>query len=308
MSGAGGWNCATCTFYHHAPGNRCAMCQEPRVTKAQMRDFIQGKPIPDDSATSPNRRRRSQTQQASKQATLKTSSTTTTQPTTGGKENTATTTTTTTTTITSGGSQTVAKTAPPHPPAQATSSQPRANTVRRNPYLKNKPSSTMTTEKSVITNTHSHTPKPPPVQNGANSSHGPVRPQQYHQRTLDGRTLPLPPLPTNKTTAKVGGNAKKPPRPTMRKIPYQPGPVPVCTEAALEWIYPNDPNYPKRNYQFLMTQTALFHNTLVALPTGLGKTLIAAVVLYNYYRWFPTGKVIFMAPTLPLVTQQVKVG
>jgi len=47
---------------------------------------------------------------------------------------------------------------------------------------------------------------------------------------------------------------------------------------------------------------------LVSLPTGLGKTLIAAVVMYNYYRWFPTGKVIFMAPTLPLVTQQVRVS
>ena len=33
-------------------------------------------------------------------------------------------------------------------------------------------------------------------------------------------------------------------------------------------------------------------NTLVSLPTGLGKTLIAAVVMYNYYRWFPTGKVV----------------
>ena len=44
----------------------------------------------------------------------------------------------------------------------------------------------------------------------------------------------------------------------------------------------------------------------MGLPTGLGKTLIAAVVMYNYYRWFPTGKVCFMAPTLPLVHQQVQ--
>ena len=34
--------------------------------------------------------------------------------------------------------------------------------------------------------------------------------------------------------------------------------------------------------------------------------MIAAVVMYNYYRWFPAGKVIFCAPTLPLVNQQVK--
>lgn len=36
-----------------------------------------------------------------------------------------------------------------------------------------------------------------------------------------------------------------------------------------------------------MIQTALLQNTLVCLPTGLGKTLIAAVVMYNFSRWFP---------------------
>jgi len=38
---------------------------------------------------------------------------------------------------------------------------------------------------------------------------------------------------------------------------------------------------------------------------GLGKTFIAAVVMYNFYRWYPTGKVVFMAPTRPLVAQQI---
>lgn len=53
-------------------------------------------------------------------------------------------------------------------------------------------------------------------------------------------------------------------------------------------------NVPVRDYQFNITKTALFSNTLVALPTGLGKTLIAAVVMYNYFRWFPEGnKVLF---------------
>ncbi len=51
---------------------------------------------------------------------------------------------------------------------------------------------------------------------------------------------------------------------------------------------------------------AVRHNTLVSLPTGLGKTLIAAVVMYNLQRWFPTGKAIFLAPTKPLVHQQVE--
>ncbi|XP_038122822.1 uncharacterized protein LOC6050823 [Culex quinquefasciatus] len=70
------------------------------------------------------------------------------------------------------------------------------------------------------------------------------------------------------------------------------------------WIYPT--NYPLRQYQFSITQAALFKNTLVVLPTGLGKTFIAASVMYNIYRWYPTGIVIFMAPTKPLVNQQIQ--
>jgi ERCC4-related helicase len=65
-------------------------------------------------------------------------------------------------------------------------------------------------------------------------------------------------------------------------------------------------NVPLRDYQFAITKKALFSNTLVALPTGLGKTLIAAVVMYNYFRWFPDGKVLltyYLAqPTSNLVT------
>jgi Fanconi anemia group M protein len=107
----------------------------------------------------------------------------------------------------------------------------------------------------------------------------------------------------------------------------------------------------------LPLQTALLTNTLVCLPTGLGKTLIAAVVMHNFARWFPEvlglrhdsscglacyssflswsvplcfcpratsacllgmqpapslcsfpflqGKVVFVAPTKPLVAQQI---
>jgi len=89
------------------------------------------------------------------------------------------------------------------------------------------------------------------------------------------------------------------------------------------WIFPI--NQSIRDYQFhiihqgsqcsvilvllkkkkIILQKALLYNTLVSLPTGLGKTFIAAVVMYNFYRWFPTGKLVFMAPTKPLVAQQV---
>ena len=103
--------------------------------------------------------------------------------------------------------------------------------------------------------------------------------------------------------------AKSPPGKSFRMASQAPclqgrPSVPVDPEAKDTWIYPT--NYPVRDYQKNIVESALFQNTLVCLPTGLGKTLIASVVMYNYYRWFPGGKIIFMAPTKPLVEQQVK--
>ncbi|KAH3731696.1 Fanconi anemia group M protein [Pelomyxa schiedti] len=69
------------------------------------------------------------------------------------------------------------------------------------------------------------------------------------------------------------------------------------------WIYPS--NVSRRTYQVEIVQSALTANTLVCLPTGLGKTLIAAVLMYNYLRWFPAGKVVFMAASKILVNQQM---
>ncbi|KAG0260623.1 hypothetical protein BG011_001752 [Mortierella polycephala] len=78
----------------------------------------------------------------------------------------------------------------------------------------------------------------------------------------------------------------------------------IDLEAVRTWQYPI--NYPKRDYQYNIIRRALFTNTLVSLPTGLGKTFIAAVVMLNYFRWFPKSKLIFMAPTRPLVNQQIQ--
>jgi hypothetical protein len=92
---------------------------------------------------------------------------------------------------------------------------------------------------------------------------------------------------------------------TKQSLQYKPGPVPLDEEAAKTWIYPNNPTHRPREYQIQATEQAIMRNTLVSLPTGLGKTLIAAVTMYNFYRWFPTGKVVFCAPTKPLVSQQL---
>lgn len=69
------------------------------------------------------------------------------------------------------------------------------------------------------------------------------------------------------------------------------------------WLYPM--SVELRTYQFMISERCLYQNTLVCIPTGLGKTFIAAVVLLNFLRWYPNGRVIFMAPTRPLVSQQM---
>ncbi|CRL07300.1 CLUMA_CG020279, isoform A [Clunio marinus] len=73
--------------------------------------------------------------------------------------------------------------------------------------------------------------------------------------------------------------------------------------AGNSWIFPV--GYEKREYQLNISRSCLFTNCLVCLPTGLGKTFIASVVIYNFYRWFPRCKIIFMAHSRPLVSQQI---
>lgn len=64
-------------------------------------------------------------------------------------------------------------------------------------------------------------------------------------------------------------------------------------------------NFDTRDYQVEISLSSVTKNTLVIIPTGLGKTFIAAMLIINFYRWFPTGKIIFMATSRPLVKQQM---
>jgi ERCC4-related helicase/ERCC4-type nuclease len=56
----------------------------------------------------------------------------------------------------------------------------------------------------------------------------------------------------------------------------------------------------RRMFQLELASTALQRSTLVVLPTGLGKTVIALIVLLAR---LDRGKVLFLAPTRPLVEQ-----
>ncbi|KAK5108846.1 hypothetical protein LTR62_007736 [Meristemomyces frigidus] len=75
-------------------------------------------------------------------------------------------------------------------------------------------------------------------------------------------------------------------------------------DAMKTWVYPTNLG-TIRDYQYNIVSRSLFHNTLVALPTGLGKTFIAATVMLNYYRWTTKAQIVFVAPTKPLIAQQM---
>lgn len=58
-----------------------------------------------------------------------------------------------------------------------------------------------------------------------------------------------------------------------------------------------------RKYQETIFNTAKSNNTLVVLPTGVGKTLIALMLAIERIKKYPLSKIIFLAPTRPLVEQ-----
>ncbi|KHN99996.1 ATP-dependent DNA helicase mph1 [Metarhizium album ARSEF 1941] len=78
----------------------------------------------------------------------------------------------------------------------------------------------------------------------------------------------------------------------------------IDKKAMETWVYPMNLG-AIRDYQFSIVKNSLFNNTLVALPTGLGKTFIAATVMLNFYRWTTSAKIVFVAPTKPLAAQQI---
>ncbi|KAL7924049.1 P-loop containing nucleoside triphosphate hydrolase protein [Trichoderma austrokoningii] len=106
------------------------------------------------------------------------------------------------------------------------------------------------------------------------------------------------------------GDAPRASQPTTTRTyradlpPEQLSPHQLDREAMKTWVYPTNLG-PTRDYQYSIVKNSLFSNTLVALPTGLGKTFIAATVMLNFYRWTTKAKIVFVAPTKPLVTQQI---
>jgi ERCC4-related helicase len=63
--------------------------------------------------------------------------------------------------------------------------------------------------------------------------------------------------------------------------------------------------FEPRLYQQTILDTAVKKNTLVVLPTGLGKTNIAVLLAANRLANYPESKILIIAPTRPLCDQHV---
>ncbi|KAM7222233.1 hypothetical protein V8F06_002260 [Rhypophila decipiens] len=121
--------------------------------------------------------------------------------------------------------------------------------------------------------------------------------QNLRQMTLWGGRLEVEDTRESQTSSSRPFRGDMPPEePTHHELDH---------EALKTWVYPLNLG-PPRDYQFSIVKHGLFNNTLVALPTGLGKTFIAATVMLNFIRWTKTAKVVFVAPTKPLASQQVQ--
>ncbi|MGZ7115789.1 MAG: DEAD/DEAH box helicase, partial [Halobacteriota archaeon] len=70
----------------------------------------------------------------------------------------------------------------------------------------------------------------------------------------------------------------------------------------LKLIVPN--SVEARVYQVALAESAVRASTMIVLPTGLGKTVVALLVIAN--RLEEDGRVIFLAPTKPLVEQHAE--
>lgn len=64
--------------------------------------------------------------------------------------------------------------------------------------------------------------------------------------------------------------------------------------------------FKPRLYQETIFNSAARENTLVVLPTGLGKTAIAAMTIAHRIDNYPNSKILFLAPTKPLAQQHEK--
>ena len=62
-------------------------------------------------------------------------------------------------------------------------------------------------------------------------------------------------------------------------------------------------NFQPRLYQETILDSCIKDNTLVVLPTGMGKTKIGILATINRLKGYPNSKILFLTPTKPLANQ-----
>ena len=144
-------------------------------------------------------------------------------------------------------------------------------------------------------------PQDEPVLISSHTSASALRPRptlsggNLRQTTLFGVNTPTSACSTQRGRSNVKAKARADEPLTQHKLNQ---------DALKTWVYPTNLG-TVRDYQYNIVQQGLYHNLLVALPTGLGKTFIAATIMLNWFRWTTQSQIVFVAPTKPLVAQQV---
>src|SRR3989344_9020374 len=62
-------------------------------------------------------------------------------------------------------------------------------------------------------------------------------------------------------------------------------------------------NFTPRLYQEKILESSILKNTLVVLPTGMGKTKIAVLTAIKRLKQYTDSRVLFLTPTKPLASQ-----
>lgn len=79
----------------------------------------------------------------------------------------------------------------------------------------------------------------------------------------------------------------------------------AASKEFLEGLPTRSEAFEAREYQVEVAKSIVERgNSLVVMPTALGKTFVAALVIAKLMRKFPEGRFLFLVPTRPLATQQ----
>ncbi len=76
----------------------------------------------------------------------------------------------------------------------------------------------------------------------------------------------------------------------------------LVTESYVNWSLVKQNSIKERKYQLNIVDSAFMSNSLVVLPTALGKTIIGILLAAKHLKKYD-GKVLVLAPTRPLVSQ-----